>query len=112
MSHKDKRRFKKDLMKDTRKMTSILASTDGDSITAADLNACVGIELFLSAGLAIRSKEKRIMHSNAILGEHFRQREMGVQDDVRLAKVSKLSSKWSRERAHGLAVGYWEILDE
>ncbi|KAL7462409.1 hypothetical protein ACHAXS_002786 [Conticribra weissflogii] len=109
---KDKKRFKKAIMQDTKRMAEILASASGEEISSDVLTSCVGIELFLSPGLARRAKEKRMLHSQIILEEISRQEELNIEDDKRIRKLSERSSKWSRERAHDLAVGYWEIFDE
>ncbi len=109
---KDKKRFKKAIMQDTKRMAEILASASGEEISSDVLTSCVGIELFLSPGLARRAKEKRMLHSHIILEEISRQEELNIEDDKRIRKLSERSSKWSRERAHDLAVGYWEIFDE
>lgn len=109
---KDKKRFKRAIVQDTQRMAEILASASGEEISSDVLNCCVGIELFLSPGLARRAKEKRMLHSQIVLEEIARQEELNIDDERRIRKLSERSSKWSRERAHDLAVGYWEIFEE
>lgn len=87
-------------------------STPSDKISASDLSACVGLEVFLSPGLAKRARDKRAIHTKAISEEQFRQIEVNIWDDDRLSRISERSSRWSRERSHGIALGYWEIDDE
>ena len=110
-SSKDKRRFKKTLINEVRKMTEVLA-TPSHKISASDLSACVGLEVFLSQGLAKRIRDKRDMHTNAILEEQCRQIEVNIWDDDRLSRISEKSSRWSRGRSHDIALGYWEIDNE
>ena len=112
-SSKSKKKFKKVLINDVRRMAEVLSSTSSDDdISTCDLNACVGIEIFLSHGLANLAREKRKMHTNSILNEQSRQQKINIRDDDRLSRVSERSSRWSRDRSHDLAVGYWEIMDD
>lgn len=112
-SPNDKHQFRKALQRTARKLANILASKadEDEEMSVDELVECVGMEAFLSKGLARHMHEKRKKHSYSVLGEYCCQQQLGVRDDDRLAKVSKLSSKWSRTRAHDVAVGYWEILE-
>mmetsp|Transcript_25906 Transcript_25906/g.52684 ORF Transcript_25906/g.52684 Transcript_25906/m.52684 type:complete len:192 (+) Transcript_25906:157-732(+) len=112
-SPSDKHKFRKALQRTARKLATILASKveEDKEMSVDELIECVGMEAFLSKGFARLMHEKRKKHSFSVLGEYCHQQQLGVRDDDHLAKVSKLSSKWSRERARNVAVGYWENLN-
>ena len=67
---------------------------------------CVGIDVFLTEGLAKRLLETKRAHVHAVLSEQNRQRERGFCDMDKLADVSKKTS-WTRDRARTIATGYW-----
>lgn len=93
-------------------MISIISSTPGECLSTEVLEACVGIEVFLSQDLAQRTREKRSRHMMGVLNELVRQRRSARSDDERLSRVSERSSRWARDRAFDLAVGYWELFRE
>ncbi|KAL7466162.1 hypothetical protein ACHAXS_009885 [Conticribra weissflogii] len=108
----DKNNFKRALARDVRKVTSLIRSSSFENVRAEVLVACVGIELFLSPDLARRTVDKRTRHLNGVLDEFARQERQGLMDDRRLGHLSERSSRWSRERAHELALGYWELIND
>ena len=67
----------------------------------------VGIEVFLSRGLAQHVQETRRAHIHAVLREQHLQRQRGVCNVERLARSSMKTSKMTSERARILAIGYW-----
>mmetsp|Transcript_33369 Transcript_33369/g.66360 ORF Transcript_33369/g.66360 Transcript_33369/m.66360 type:complete len:195 (-) Transcript_33369:180-764(-) len=108
----DKTRFKRILARDVRRMISIVSSTPGECLSTEVLEACVGIEIFLSRDLAQRTREKRARHMIGVLNESGRQGRSERIDDERLSRVSEKTSRWARDRAFELAVGYWELFRE
>mmetsp|Transcript_31664 Transcript_31664/g.66261 ORF Transcript_31664/g.66261 Transcript_31664/m.66261 type:complete len:191 (-) Transcript_31664:193-765(-) len=108
----DKTRFKRILARDVRRMISIVSSTPGECLSTEVLEACVGIEIFLSRDLAQRTREKRARHMIGVLNESGRQRRSERSDDERLSRISEKTSRWARDRAFELAVGYWELFQE
>jgi len=93
-------------------MISIVSSTPGECLSTEVLEACVGIEIFLSRDLAQRTREKRARHMIGVLNESGRQGRSERIDDERLSRVSEKTSRWARDRAFELAVGYWELFRE
>ncbi|KAL7464657.1 hypothetical protein ACHAXS_009504 [Conticribra weissflogii] len=104
--------FRRILAGDVRRMISIVSLCPGECLSKEILEACIGIEVFLSQDLTQRTREKRARHTMGVLNECGRQRRCEMKDSNMLSMVSKSSSKWSRDRAFKLAVGYWELFRE
>ena len=92
-------------------MSREINNTPAEAIVPEQLYECVGIEVFVTQGLARRVAEKKRAHVNAILSEQIVQEQQGVSDLKKLSGVSEKSSRWTKERAQKLAVGYSAILD-
>jgi len=105
-SMQEKRGIRDELIRDIRQMTREIQDTPTDTITPEQLNMCLGIELFLSPGLARQAAELKRTHIKAVLAEQRTQRALGLCDIERLSSISKESSQHFRERAHKLAEGY------
>ena len=111
---KDKEHFRQELKNDILEAADLFASPDrGQNIVSnRDLCKCVGIEKYLTLELASHMREKRHRHAHTIIKEIERQRLLNICDDEELAKVSRRSSRWFRERAHILAAGYVDIFSD
>ena len=106
-SPQDEQRFRQELVQDARRMARILETTPAYNVTPQQLYQCMGIEPYVTPGLAVRLQDIKRKHVNAVLGEQRRQR--GVCDIEKLSSVSKQTSGWSRERAYKLGVGYSDL---
>mmetsp|Transcript_22966 Transcript_22966/g.48120 ORF Transcript_22966/g.48120 Transcript_22966/m.48120 type:complete len:165 (+) Transcript_22966:98-592(+) len=98
--------FRRQLVYDVRTVLRALNSGVSDVI----LGNCVGIETFLSPELARRVIQVRNSHVKAVMDEQRHQRGLGFRSSERLKAVAEAGSRWSRDRAHELAVGYFELL--
>ncbi len=94
-------------------MAAIIGSKGNEDkdMSANELINCVGLEAFLSQGLARHMQEKRTKHLYLVLAEYCYQQELGVSDDDHLARVLETNLEWARKRANNVGVGYWEILE-
>ena len=114
-SKQDKALFKRALVNDVRRISSRLSDTPRDSVPQDELYECLGLECLLSPELLARSVEGRRLHTDAILSEQAHQRVFANDDEEDdgsyLSYMSAVSSKPTRERAHQLAVGYWNFMD-
>ena len=108
-SPQDKQRFRQELVQDARHMARILETTPAYDITPEQLYLCMGIEPFVTPGLAVRLQDIKRKHVRAVLDEQRIQRKRGVCDIEKLSFVSKQTSSWSRERAYKLGVGYSDV---
>lgn len=110
-SKQERAQFRKSLIRDSERMLKEFEDAPEDDFISRDqLLACVGIEMFVSKGLAGYVKERRREHIAAVLSEHRQQEEEGIHDAEKLACVSKSKSKWARDRARKLGVGYSKLL--
>lgn len=110
-SAEEKQEIRQALIRDVRHMSKELDCTD--AIGAEQLYQCVvGIENCMTHGLARHVAKKRREHTDAILAEQCLQAETGVCDPEKLSSISKKQSRWSRNRAHKLALGYGALLHE
>ncbi|KAL3788537.1 hypothetical protein HJC23_006575 [Cyclotella cryptica] len=64
----------------------------------------MGLESFLTEGLIKHIVLMRKAHVCAILIEQARQRDSNVKSVEKLARLSAISSRWSRQRSHAIAV--------
>ncbi len=108
-SPQDEQRLLQELFQDARRMARILESTPAYNITPEDLYLCMGIEQFVTPGLAVRLQDVKRKHVRTVLEEQRVQRQQGICDIDKLSFVSKQTSGSSRERAYKLAVGYSDV---
>ena len=66
----------------------------------------VGIEIFVTEGLARRVEVARREHIRAVLYEQMLQRQQGIYDPAKLSSVS-MKTDWLKERARTIAIGHW-----
>ena len=92
-------------------MSREMNNTPVEAITPEQLCECVGIEVFVTQGLAKDAFEKKRTHIDAVLSEQRLQEEKGVCDIEKLSKVSEKGSRWTRSRAQKLASLYIKLLD-
>lgn len=101
--------FYQTLIRDARRMSREMNNTPIGAIIPEQLYECVGIEVFVTQGLAMHVAEKKRMHIDAVLSEQRLQEENGVCDIETLSSVSKNGSQWHRNRARKLASAYSEL---
>ena len=70
---------------------------------------CLGIETLVDPNVARRLIERRRAHVGAVLLEQGLQRQRGVRDIEKIARVSEEHSRASRLRAHELALIHSEL---
>ena len=78
-------------------------------LSPEDVYNCVGIEVFLTNGLALRMRDERFAHIDAVLLEQNLQRQNGTCYLEKLSAVSEKKTLWVKERAHNLATNYSKI---
>lgn len=112
-SSEDRTRFSRQVTRDARQISRYIDSTTADDVmTPEQLYECVGIEMFISRGLAGHIKDTRRRHTETVLREQRRQLQQGGSYDIeKLRRASEKSSHWSKERAMKLATGYSKLLD-
>lgn len=109
-SSKDNLSFRQALVQDARRMSREIQGAPLDAkILRENLYGCVGIEKFVTKGLAREIQETRRAHVNAVLSEQSLQRQQGVCDIEKLSSVSN-KTQWTKERARILATGYSKLL--
>ena len=108
-SPREKDHFRRVLIEDARRASREINTTSPGSITPDQLLACVGIEDFITYGMAMRVGEAKRAHARAVLSEQRRQSQQGVHDPKKLANASESCSSWSKERAQKLAAGYGKL---
>ena len=105
-------RLRQELIEDVwRTMREIERTTSG-AVTPGQLLECIGVEDFVTQGLARNLQEKKRAHVDAILSEQKLQRKRGVCDPEALRSISKKSSCSARNRARKLAIGYMILLKD
>ena len=97
------------LFEDAMRTSRHINDTPAEALTPDQLRECVGVEAFVDQGTSRLVADRKRSHVDAVLSEQMLQRYQGVRDPERLSIVSKKSSRWTTERAHGLAVGYSEL---
>ena len=103
-SKEDKFLFKKELARDVQSIRHLLSSTPMEELEKEVLYWCLGLEVLVSIQVTRLVREMKVEHSRSIVQ---------IQDylsDEQLAAYAMRSSLQSRERAHNLAAGNWEIL--
>ena len=60
------------------------------------------------------TRERRAKHAQAVLEAQARQRKLGYDDDsnLEIGKISSVSSKKTRKRAHSIALLYHQLLSK
>jgi len=105
----EKREIRRALVRDPLRMSAVVDRA-GTTIDLDQLHECVGIETYMTRGLARMVVDVRRSNIEAVLAEQRRQAERGVRDEDAISTVSRKHSKWSRDRARKLAEGYSELL--
>ena len=112
-SSKDKKYFRRALLRDGKQLSVMVEDLPAEAVLTPDqLLECLGIEIFVTRGLAEHVMQMRHAHIATVLSEHARQEHQGVCNVKRLSSVSKVTSRFLKERAKKLATGYSKILDE
>ena len=109
-SSQEKRSNREELIQDTRHMMKEINSTPPNSITAEQLCNCIGIEVFVTQGLAAHVEKGKRTHVQAVLAAQRLQRQQGIYNADMLCDVAKKTSRSSRNRAWKLAVGYGRMV--
>ena len=112
-SEEEEANFRQTRLNDVRRVSRAMERTPADAMVTEDqiLN-CVGIESFVTEGLAQHAEDVRLSHLEAVLFEQIKQKHRGIYDPERLSKISRLRSRWTKERARRLATGYSTFLKE
>ena len=97
-------------VQDMRMMISELSDTPPEALTKhqlrQQLSKCIGMESFITEGLAERLTNRKLEHRNAVLLEQRLQQLQGITDIEKLARVSQMHSSYAEERARKLAEVY------
>lgn len=110
-SSKDRHSFRQTMIHDVWNASQeINHLRSGDILTYEQLSECMGIEMFLSNGVARCAHQARRAHIAAVLSEQRIQQESGICDIARLSSVSTNRSFQTVERARKLAVGYASLV--
>lgn len=109
-STQDKLLFRQSLIQDINRVSRDFQDAAARAtVTPELLQECVGIEPFVTNGLAKHIDEKKRAHIQAVLQEQSLQREQGVCNPERLAMVSMVGSQSTAKRAQAFATGYSKI---
>lgn len=98
-SIEDRDRFNQELVSDVQKMRTSLPFLH----STEDVYKCIGIERYTCIGI---ERLHRRRHTKMIVDAQ------GVLSEDKLRKLSQLSSRASQDKAHKLALGYFELFDE
>ena len=102
-SPKDKHYFRCAVSEDVRRISR---EVEEAKLSRDHLHLRVGIEVFLKEGLPEQMTETKSSHVQAVLAEYRHQKRQGICDIEKLSRVSQ-ETRWTSERAHILASGYW-----
>ena len=102
-SPNDKHNFRRAVFEDARQITK---EVEEAKLSRDHLHLRVGIEVFLKEGLPEQMTETKSSHVQAVLAEYRHQKRQGICDIEKLSRVSQ-ETRWTSERAHILASGYW-----
>ena len=97
--------YKRKLVQERNYISRKLASTS--QIQTDDLILCIGMEKILSINVCKEVKRRQKQHVRSILEEQARQELCNVVDVEALSRLSQNNSKWTNNRSHKLADGYW-----
>ena len=100
------------MIRDAMRISREINNTPIEAITPEQLYECVGIEVFVTQGLAVYVAEKKRAHVDDVLSEQTLQEYNGICDIEKLSSVSKNGSRWHRSRAQKLASAYNGLLDQ
>lgn len=98
--------LKHNFIRDAQSMMQLLSTTPAENVTEDDLYGSIGLELFLNRDLARRANERKRAHVKAIISAQR------IYDKDQLAYLSTTSSRWARNRAATLALGYSNFSQE
>lgn len=117
-SSDDRLRFRQTMIDDVRKASHeidalppfLQSSDDIDDMIAHRRKQklaceCLGIEIFLSNGVARYAEQARRAHIAAVLSEQWMQKQNGICDTGRLSRISQIRSQATVEKAWKLAAG-------
>ena len=109
-SKEDERNIKLQRRSDILSVARAMSSIPSHEITSEELCKTLGLENALSSDLALQMIQRRLRHKNAVLGEqHFQISSFGMLDGDKIRIVSELCSRQSREKACGLALGFFQM---
>ena len=108
-TEKDKKNFRVDVIRDSRRLKRVLEVGACSGLSSEVLYECIGLEIWLTDGLAKHVEKARHSHVTAVLSEQRRQRDRGICDIHSMSKVAQQTSQLSKTRANKLAVGYSRI---
>ena len=100
----DVRRVSRELQEDF--LRNLTSSASEHARNPSRQYECLGIEMFVTEGLAKKIQDTRCAHVKAILNEQALQRRQGICDAEKLSSVSK-KSNWSAKRARIVAMSKW-----
>ncbi len=99
-SNKERKRFKRDTLREAAKLREILIKTPSEKFLSEDDEClCTGLEFHFSAELKDMVHEKRMKHRYAVLKEQEKQFNSRAEDADELARVSWKMSRWARKTA-------------
>lgn len=111
-STEEKESIRQDLIRDATRMARTMNGTPVRSITPEHLVQCIGLEPFVTPGLARRMGQQKRAHVQAVLLEQRSQRTRGISDLDKLASISRDTSGEMTERSHRLAMGYTQLIGD
>ncbi len=112
-SSNDRRGFRQTLIDNARHASREINDLQhGDVLTHEQQSKCIGIEIFLSYGVARCAQQAKRAHIAAILLEQRTQKQNGILDIERLSMVSQIRSHATVQNARNLAAGYAALLME
>ena len=112
-SSSDRCGFRQTLIENARHVSQEINDLQhGDILTHEQQSKCIGIEIFLSNGVARCAQQAKRAHIAAVLSEQRIQNQNGTVDIARLSMVSQIRSRANVENARDLAAGYAALLME
>ena len=97
--------LRQELLQDAKRMSREMNSTSPGSIGPDQLYDCLGLEMFVTPGMARRVADEKQAHVRRVLHEQRLQAGQGILDVRKLARVAE-KSQWTRVRAQKLALAY------
>eukprot|EP00804_Cyclotella_cryptica_P004751 CCRYP_016247-RA/>CCRYP_016247-RA protein AED:0.14 eAED:0.14 QI:0/-1/0/1/-1/1/1/0/157 len=96
--------FKLVLARDISNCSELIEDATSGLLSDDDSLHCIGLESFVSRGMAQHIAHVKKNHLYRILFEQARQRYLNAYNADALARVSTISSRWSRRRSRAIAV--------
>jgi hypothetical protein len=110
-SSQDKQGFRRSIAASIRGVSREIEELPaGTPMTQEQLISCLGIDKFITMGVATSAAIARRAHIDAVLSEQMRQRQNGICDIDMLSNVSLMGSLRTNDRASRLARGYAALL--